>query len=70
MRMGDIPQKYYQFRESVIESNEHVYIYLEHIARHETHNFSDSGKANLRMTQTRLQRLRLLLLDKEKGGGK
>lgn len=67
---GDLPQQGDLSRESVIESIEHVYLCLEHIARNEAHNFSDSGKANLRRAQARLQRLRLLLLNKEKGGGK
>lgn len=56
--------------ESIVEIIEHIYLCLEHIARHEARNFSDAGKANLRRAQGGLQKLRLILLDKNKGGGK
>lgn len=41
----------------------HLYTALEHISRHDAKYLTDAGRANIRRTQSEIQKLRLKLLD-------
>lgn len=66
--VGLIQEKHHAQNEDItpIKRVERVYLFLEQLATTEAHALSNSGKAKIRLCQAELQRLRLLLLDKEK----